>query len=258
MPNLSELLIYNGETPLTLIIWSSFIGISLALIISFIIKVKFGAFVQTLLKMEATSPETAVTLEKTGLKRSFFVKIGLRSRTSYKNLIVAVTKDEKFYANDLYTDISPVFKEFVFQKRIRKKSRIPENTTEKNDSPIEESAIAMRLRLEKERAEKKPETETAIPELNKEEQLEKFAKATKELPKERVKFDISTAKYYIPNELHARAKSIYRTNKTLLLHVILGILALAVVALVAEPIINLLMNYLNDFISGLKQGAKMP
>ncbi len=252
MPNLSEILIYTGETPLPLIIWSLFAGITIALIASFIVKVKFGAFMQTLLKMEADSPENAVTLEKTGLSRSFFVKIGLRSVANYKNLMVAVTSDGKFYANSIYTDIPPVFKEFVFKKRKRKKGRIAENEEKPNDNeaPIAESAVAMRLRLEKEREEKNYHTEEVA--IDKDEQLAEFAKITKNLPRERVKFDINTAKFYIPTELHDRAASIYTSKPTRIIHIILGILALAVTALLAEPVINLLSDFLDGFISKLK------
>ncbi len=251
MPNLSEILIYTGETPLSLIIWSLFTGTSLAMIVSFIVKVKFGAFMQALLKMNASSPESAVTLESTGLKRSFFVKMGLRSRVNYKNLMVAMTSDGKFYANDIYTDTPPVFKDFVFKRRIRKKSRIKasEKPEVEDEAPIAESAVAMRLRLEKERAEQKKRQENELPELTKDEQFAEFVKNTKELPKQRVKFDIKQAKFYIPEELHDRAASIYKSKPTLLIHVILGIIALALVAIAAEPIINLISESMSNFLS---------
>ncbi len=250
MPNLSELLIYTGEIPLSLIIWSLFVGISIALIASFIIKAKFGAFMHALLKMNANSPENAVSLEETGLKRSFFVKIGLRSHANYKNLMVALTPDGKFYANGLYTDIPPVFKNFIFQKRKRKKSRISdEKEAASTEETIQESSTAARLRAEKERSEQKSSIETNAPELDKDEQLAMFSKITKELPRKRVNFNISDAKFYIPPELHDRAASIYKSKPTLVIHIILSIIALALVALAAEPIIKLLSDFLGNLIS---------
>ncbi len=256
MPNLSEILIYTGETPLILIIWSLFIGVAIAAIISYIVKVKFGAFMQTLLKINANSPETAVSLEETGLSKSIFVKIGLKLRSNYKNLMVAITDDGIFYANDIYTPDPPIFKEFVFIRRKRKSKlmnseKAEEKTTENNEEVVEESAISKRIRLENEREAAKEPTPEELEAEDNNQKLEEYIKYTENLPRERVKFDIKTAKFYIPPELHDRAASIYISKPMLFVHVLIGLLGFAIVALFAENIITLLTDFLNDFISGL-------
>ncbi len=242
MPNLSEILIYTGEIPLSLIIWSLFIGVTLAIIASFFIKVKFGAFVNSLLKLGADTPEKAITLEQCGLKSNIFVKIGLRSRSNYRNLLVAITDDGKFYANEHLTLVPPVFKDFVVIRKKRKESAIKNSEPAEKEETIEESALSKRLRLEEEK--KQP----VLASENDEEILDSYLKMTAMMPKERVKFNIKSAKYYIPEQLHDRAASLFTSTPTLFIQVILGILALGILALAAEPIINLLMDFLGDLI----------
>ncbi len=249
MPNLSEILIYTGEIPLELIIWSLFVGITLAIIASFIIKVKFGAFVNKLLALEANSPESAVTLGESGLSSSFFVKIGLHSRANYKNLLVAVTDDGKYYANEYLTEIIPSFKDFSYSRRA-KKSKIVESNAQKEGSAeteLEESALSKRLRAEQEKAESLKSNVSETEGISDKIDFEKYLELTNKMPKERVKFNIKTAKYYIPKKLHDRASSLYISTPTMIFQLILGILALAVVAIAAIPVINMLL----DFITGL-------
>ena len=49
MPNIMDLLIYDGEFNLSIMLWSLFIGISIAIIVSYVIKIKFGAFIRFIL-----------------------------------------------------------------------------------------------------------------------------------------------------------------------------------------------------------------
>ncbi len=246
MPNLSEILIYNGSIPLSLVIWSLYIGIVIAVIAAFFIKVKFGAFVNALLRLGANSPENAVTLEETGLKNNIFVRMGLLSRGNYKNLLVAVTDEGKYYANEHLTLIPPLFKTFVYIRRKRKQSAIKqeEQGSESTES-VEESALSRRIRLENEKAAQNL-SEEELRDEEAAEQLENYNKMLETAPKERIKFDVKTAKYYIPKQLHDRAASLFISKPTLFVQVLLGIVALAIVALSAEPIINLLMDFLGD------------
>ena len=222
MPNLSELLIYNGEVPLSIILWSIFTGVFIAAIASFIIKVKFGAFMQALLDKKASSPETAMTLADTGIKAGFFVKMGLKSHASYKNLMVAITDDGKYYANAAYTDEPPVLKTFVLI-HTKKKSRVKDKATE-----VTEAAKAEPI------APSEDEQSAPTP---------KYVQ-----PKQRVKFDIFKAKYYIPPELHDRAASLYFGKPPKFVAVIGILIALGIVVAFSENIIVAL----TDFMSTLK------
>ncbi len=218
MPNLSELLIYNGEVPLSIILWSIFIGVLIATVASFIIKVKFGAFMQALLENKASSPETAMTLADTGIKAGFFVKMGLKSHASYKNLMVAITDDGKYYANSAYTDEAPAFKTFVLI-HTKKKSRV----TDKANEPAAE---------------------------NEQTEADKPVSTNYTASKQRVKFDILKAKYYIPPELHDRASSLYSDKPTKFIAVIGILLALGLVFAFSENIVIGLTNFMNNLIGG--------
>ncbi len=253
MPSLSEILIYTGETPLAVIVWALFLGATIATLISFVVKVKFGAFMQTLLNQNANSPENAVTLNETGLSGSFFVKLGLKMHGNYKNLMVAITDDGRFYANDIYTPTPPMFKEFIFQHRIRKnKIKESQNTEEFAPSDeTEESAMSRRLRIEAEKEAARAKTPDELAELEEAEKWNEYRILAENSPKQRPNFDIKTAKFYIPPELHDRAASIYISKPTKFLYIILAILGLALLALFAETIINLLTDFFDSFIDGI-------
>ncbi len=221
MPNLSELLIYNGEVPLSIILWSIFTGVFIAAIASFIIKVKFGAFMQALLNNDASSPEKAMTLTDTGVKAGFFVKMGLKSHASYKNLMVAITDDGKYYTNATYTDEPPMLKTFSFRHTKTKKSRIKDETVTENE---QNSTVT-----------------------------EEIQTTSYNQPKQRVKFDICKARYYIPPELHDRAASLYFGKPTKFIAVIGILIALGVVIAFSENIIIGLTDFMNNFLDGLKK-----
>ena len=267
IPNLSEILIYNGEIPLTVIIWSLFGGILIASIAAFIIKIKFGIFVQTLLKLNANSPETAVTLEETGLNKRFFVRRGLKLHYNYQNMIVAVTDDGRYYSNSFYTSQPPVFKKYEIKSRKRKKksetkshSEAEKTSDDQNTENVQESALAKRLRTETMK-DASAEAEIITPsesEVNSddngtshEEKYTEFVRMTEKLPKQRVKFDLDKAKFYIPEELHDRAASLYYSKPTKLIAVIGALLVLAIVLTFFETIINTITDLLEGFIESL-------
>ena len=251
MPILSDYLIYKGEIPLPVIIWSIFIGIFIASIVTYIIKNKFGAFVRALIERKADSPETALSVSDLGMHGKLFVRIGLKMRSNYKNIMVAITEDGKYYANDHYTLTPPIFKGFVLTRRKTKKSKIKESvkseTTE--NTPETESALAKRLRAEEE---KTASIESKGTENPANESFESYQKAIDALPKERIKFDTTTAKYYIPHELHDRAASLYVSKPTKFIAVLGALIVLAVVAYHADTIIEQLSDFAQKFIESLK------
>lgn len=291
MPDLSEILIYTGEVPVTVIIWSLFIGVFIATITAYIIKVKFGIFIRTLLKMQANSPETAVTLEETGLNKHFLVRRGLKLHSNYQSMMVAITDDGRYYANSRYTSIVPVFKTYLIQRRKKKKSvyrdKSPDNTkaetvsadntSEINDADgYSESAAAKRLRLQQEAEKGKQAAEKTLhsgSENNEsdtteseneedcnalhDEEYREFIDLTENMPKQRVKFDIDKAKFYIPDELHDRAASIYNNKPTKLIAIIGALIILAVIATFSEKIIDIITELVQGFIESLKPQDKL-
>ncbi len=230
MPNLSEFLIYTGETSLPIILWSIFAGVFIAAIASFVIKIKFGAFMQALLKNDASSPEKAMTLAETGIKAGFFVKFGLRSHASYKNLMVAVTDDGKYYANAAYTSEPPILKSFTLRQTKGKKSRIKESSVDTTNT----EGIRDTKGIRNNEIEQTAETEIKV-----------------STSKERVKFDIYKARYYIPKELHDRAASLYFGKPTKFVAMLGILVALGVVIAFSENIIIGLIDFMNNFIEGL-------
>lgn len=311
MPNLSELLYYNGETPTQLIVWSLFIGVVIAAIAGYLIKLKFGAFVRKLLENEIDSPEKAVTLEELGLQKKIFIKFSLRSHANYKNMIVAITEDGKFYANNSYTDEIPEFREFVVVKRKRGRDVIKE--TEKNtdeSAPLSGLAKVLQSRektaTEKNEAEKaltdnikaEKTTQAALSDTEKHEITETNTKTENEIaktsssntnssteteesfndstpdntdsestksydqkytdiPKERVKFDVTKARYFIPPEIHDRAYSLYHTKSSKANGAIVIIILLVALGLIATFSGTLISGF-TDFLKGIKNPFSKP
>ena len=297
MPNLSELLYYTGETSTQLVVWSFFIGIVIATIAGYLIKSKFGAFIRKLLENKIDSPEKAVTLEELGLQKKLFIKLGLKSHTNYKNMLVAITEDGKFYANNEYTNVAPTFKEFVVVKRKRTPDVIKESKTDEDtEAPLSGLARVLQTKeklsaeksakndetnsekcaettnetletvlAETEKASEKPEK--AVTEVKSQETLnntdvetagaEANIKHYSDLPKERVKFDVTKAKYYIPPEIHDRAYSLYHTKSGRANSLILIIALLVVLGLIATFSGNLISGF-TDFVGGIKNPFSKP
>jgi hypothetical protein len=212
MPNLSELLYYNGEIPLTLIVWSIFIGVVVAVISGYIIKSKLGSLVRNLLDKGIDSPEKAVSLSDLGLQKSFFIKLALKSPINFTNLLVAITEDGRFYSNNTYTNEPPSFKEFSVIHKTKKGTAA---------APAEKDG------------ELKEEIADVTIECNELSDTEKT-----EFKKERVKFDVLTAKYYIPKQVYSRAFSLYSEKPTRLLPTIALLVILALVAVFAGKLVS--------------------
>ena len=149
--------------------------------------------------------------------------MGLKSHASYKNLMVAITDDGKYYANAAYTDEPPVLKTFVLI-HTKKKSRVKDKASDVTEVKTTEAQSE---------PQSKPQTEAS-------------ATATAYVqPKQRVKFDIFKAKYYIPPELHDRAASLYFGKPTKFIAVIGILIALGIVVACSENIIIGLTDFMN-------------
>ena len=255
-----------------LITWSLFIGVVIATIAGYFIKSKFGTFIRKLLENEIDSPEKAVTLEELKLNKSFFIKSGLRSHANYKNMLVAITEDGKFYANNEYTDKEPTFKEFIVVKRKRGSDLIKETKSEDERVPL--SGLAKVLQSKEKLAEEKAEasteaiaSEAAAPE--EETKIEETAAETNEtekketaytysdIPKQRVKFDVTKARYYIPPEIHDRAYSLYHAKSGKSGGLVIAIILLIMLAAIATFSGNLISGF-TDMLSGIKNPFSKP
>ena len=216
--NLADILIYSGTTELNLILWSFYAAIVIATLVTYFTRTIFGKFVRTLIEKDADSPETALTPDELGIKISPFIKLGLRNHLHYKDMLVAITEDGKYYTNLTYTDEPPVLRELVAITR-KKRSRI---------------------------VEKSDETEELIDEADSTETVEQEIELQHP---ERVKFDVLSAKYYIPKEVKPKVRSIYKEGSMNLLWVIAGLVGLALItafgAFIVEGLVDMVSNLSN-------------
>lgn len=81
---------------LTTIIWVFMIGASLAILTIYYNSHFLGGLVRALIKIDATSPETAMSLEELNIKMTLPLRYALRPDTSYSNTVIQ-TDDGKFY-----------------------------------------------------------------------------------------------------------------------------------------------------------------
>ena len=220
MPNIKDLLIYDGEFNLKIMLWSLFIGISIAIVISYVIKIKFGAFIRFILDKKANSPETAITLDEFGAAGKLFIKFCLKDHNNYKNMLVAITDDGKYYTNCRYFDSAPAFKQYVFKT---KKSMYDTEEVENNQNTDTQS-----------------ENTTLVSQYDPNHKM-------------RVNFNVDTAKFYIPDELHDRAASIYFGKPTNLIAVLACIIAFGVLISFADNLTEMLVDFLQDFIDTVNQ-----
>ncbi len=205
--NFSDIFLTNGTLSPVLIIWLMYIAIVIGTILYFTINYKLGKIVTTLLEKDAVAPESALSLEEMGIKHGFLTKMCLKSYQNYKNLLVAITSDGKFYANMTYTDTAPVFKELSVIKR-KRKSRVTAKETDSTASePINEEIIS------------------PAPDM------------------QRPNFDPAAAKYYIPREVHAKANGLFKTNKTNVFIIIGAIIALGVVVYFAGFLLDSVLSF---------------
>lgn len=214
---LSDLLLYDGMIKPEAILWAIYLGIVIASIISYLTRTVFGKLITALIEKGACSPESAVTVEEIGLKKSFFIKMGLKNHLNYKNMLVAITKDGKYYANLTYTDEPPQLKELHAITRIRK-SKIKES--QKTNEATEDNTASVTEDL--------PITENT------------------EAKPERVKFDINKAKYYIPIAVHAKVKAIYSEKKIKLWKVILLLIGFGVLTYLGTFALETMLDMLNN------------
>lgn len=214
--NISDILISDGGFGLPLTIWSLYIGISIAIAASYLVKEKIGKFARLLLERKANSPETALTLEELD-KSSRWIKSSLMDHKNYKGLFVACLPDGRYYANCRYYDSLPKFKQYVYQT---KSSMYGDENKEENKKEDENAIIS--------------EYDPAL--------------------KEKITFNPSECKFFIPEEYHDKVSSIYNSKPTKIILVIISIIAFGILMSFAENIITGLTDSLNDFISSLDPG----
>lgn len=215
---LSELLIYTGEIPLKIIIWSVYIGVVAAVIATYITKSNFGKFVSALIEKNAATPETALSPNETGIKINLFIKLALKNHLHYNNFLVAITAEGKFYANYTYADDPPTLKPLQQIVRQTKRKKVNDSIPEKTETYDNQNTD----------------------ELSVQEQNITFSDK-----KERVKFDPMTARFYLPKEVQSKASSVYGYKKTNIGLLILGLIAFAAVAYFSEFIIEALQNMID-------------
>lgn len=81
---------------LTNIIWVFMLGATAAILTIYYNSHFLGGLVRALIKIDATSPENAATLEELNIKMTPPLKYALRPETSYSNTVIQ-TDDGKFY-----------------------------------------------------------------------------------------------------------------------------------------------------------------
>lgn len=239
---LSDLLIYNGTTPLPLILWALYVGVAIAIIASYIVRDKYGKFICALIEAGATTPENAIKIDDLDIKGKFFIKIALKNHTNYKDSLVAITADGKYYANYQYTDEPPTLKKLTAIIRQRK-PRVG-NKANKNNSVAEDENTVTEVTNE---AFEVTENNTTVTEASESEaSTESEAAPNAPLYRERVKFSPAEAKYYVPTEVLDKVRSIYTGNKTKLWMIILILIGAAIVTALAIPVIEQIFSMLDE------------
>jgi len=240
---LSDIFIYRGSTPIELILWSFYIAIVIGTVIMYLTKAKFGKLIHALLENGACSPENARSLDEIGVKPSIFIKLGLKNHLNYKDLLVAITEDGKYYANTVYTDEPPELRTLVAITR-KKRSRITEaeKTDETGAETDAESLASDSSAPNITVTEPISETSSAADTANTE--AEREAKTQKP---ERVKFDVLSARYYIPSEIHAKVRTLYKDSSIKLHWVIIVLIALGIITYFAGFVTEELIRMLQTF-----------
>ena len=231
--NLSDIFLSDGSLSPTLILWTFYLAVVIGTVIYYLTNAQICKLVSKLIEIGADSPETAVYLKDTEISLGFLLQLSLKSPINYKNLLVAITSEGKFYANSFYTDTPPAIKELKAITRV-KRSKVKE----KDNTPDTENTEAHLKATDTITAE---ETANNITEaLNTKESISQTqentpknqAVYTQNTP-QRVKFNPLNTKYYIPKQVHDRAKNLYKTPKIKLTYLILALLGFAVVTFLA-------------------------
>ncbi len=97
---------HSDIIPLKMVIWGIYAGILIGIAVSYFRKKYFGTLVRKLLKSEAFSEESALTLEEAGLKAGVFYKNALKERGALRRYIS-------------FSDTSPVSIKEISKNRIR-------------------------------------------------------------------------------------------------------------------------------------------
>lgn len=233
--NLSQIFLSDGTLSPTLIIWLFYIAVVIGTIVYFAVNYRLSKIIARLLELDATSPETAVSIADADLKNTLFLRACLRSPASYKNLLVAITSDGKYYANMRYGDTPPVFKELRAISG-KNKSKITENGT--TEAEISDESSAKNQGAEANTQDITQEALKPQEVLKAQEVLEETAISQEVLGTERIKFQPLTAKYYIPKEIHDKVKGTYKSGKVNV-YILIGVLiGLGVIAGIAGYFIN--------------------
>lgn len=209
---LSDLLIYDGTTPIPLIIWAIYTGLTIAVISSYIVRNKYGKFVSKMIEIGATTPENAVKLDNLEINGKYFIKFALKNPQNYKDALVAITSDGRYYTNYRYTTEAPILKMHRAIART-KKSRVKSYNAQKDEAT-------------------KAQTEETV--IAPEQELTNDANVTRE----RIKFSVEDARYYLPVENHDKINGIYNEKKSKLSFLIFALIIGAIITYYATPIIE--------------------
>lgn len=97
---------HNYLIPLKMVLWGIYGGILIGIAISYFRKIYLGALVRKLLKAEALSEDTALTLEEAGFKANVFFRNALKEGGSLRKYIS-------------FTDTSPISEKTVSKGKER-------------------------------------------------------------------------------------------------------------------------------------------
>jgi hypothetical protein len=233
--NLTDIFLSDGSLSPTLILWAFFLAVVIATVIYYLTNAQLCKLISKLLEIGADSPEKAVYLKDAEINLNFLLRFSLKSPINYKNLLVAITPDGKFYANSFYTDTPPVIKELkaitrIRRSKVKEKKSTPEKESETNS--LKETATEVAIIEGNTDAvngdvvprENTPKTQEILPQ-----NQEVYTQNTPQ----RVKFEPLYAKYYIPKQVHDRVKNLYKAPKIKPLYLILALLGFAVVTFLA-------------------------
>ncbi len=84
---------YDGTVSLEIVIWSLFMGVVIAALITYIKCTVLGVFVRRLLKAEGTASENAKSLKELDLEKNILVRLALLSKKPYSGAVKAVLAD---------------------------------------------------------------------------------------------------------------------------------------------------------------------
>ena len=119
-PDFSFLTKYDPRN-LTLILSGLFIGVIIASLSAIYRQLFLGGIVRNILSKNATSPETALTLEQLGYKRdNLFIKFALRKKSTFRKTVHAVESTDNDHLYYIPQEIAP--REEI---RFRKKGNSP-------------------------------------------------------------------------------------------------------------------------------------